>query len=71
MIEAAVFPIPHERLGADVVAAIVRHQDAKVNLQSVRDFARGRLAGFKVPGLILIEPEIRKALNLLRMSGHL
>ncbi|WP_375764577.1 hypothetical protein ACE10X_10590 [Bradyrhizobium sp. Pha-3] len=49
----------------------MRHQDAKVNLQSVRDFARGRLAGFKVPGLILIEPEIRKALNLLRMSGHL
>lgn len=60
VIEAAVFPALHERLGADVAAAVVLRQDAKVNAQSLRDFARGRLAGFKVPGLILIVPEIPK-----------
>jgi acyl-CoA synthetase (AMP-forming)/AMP-acid ligase II/acyl carrier protein len=60
VIEAAVFPVPHERLGADVAAAIVLRQDAKVSAQSLRDFARGRLAGFKVPGLIVIVPEIPK-----------
>ncbi|MVT65637.1 AMP-binding protein [Bradyrhizobium pachyrhizi] len=60
VIEAAVFPVPHERLGADVAAAIVLRQDAKVSVQSLRDFARGRLAGFKVPGLIVIVPEIPK-----------
>ncbi|BBB98702.1 MULTISPECIES: AMP-binding protein [Bradyrhizobium] len=60
VIDAAVFPVPHERLGADVAAAIVLRQDAKVSVQSLRDFARGRLAGFKVPGLIVIVPEIPK-----------
>ncbi|WGR95986.1 hypothetical protein MTX20_15080 [Bradyrhizobium sp. ISRA435] len=29
MIEAAVFPVPHERLGADVAAAVVLRQDAR------------------------------------------
>ncbi|WP_407169576.1 AMP-binding protein [Bradyrhizobium sp. ORS 111] len=60
VIEAAVFPVPHERLGADVAAAIVLRQDAKLSAQTLRDFARERLAGFKVPGLILIVPEIPK-----------
>ncbi|MGY4478018.1 condensation domain-containing protein [Bradyrhizobium sp. USDA 3364] len=60
VIEAAVFPVPHERLGTDVAAAVVLRQDAKVSVQSLRDFARGRLAGFKVPGLIAIVPEIPK-----------
>ena len=58
--EAAVFPVPHGRLGADVAAAVVLRQDAKVSTQRLRDFARERLAGFKVPGLIRIVPEIPK-----------
>lgn len=60
VIEAAVFPVPHGRLGADVAAAVVLRQDAKVSAQRLRDFARERLAGFKVPGLIRIVPEIPK-----------
>src|SRR3984893_9798149 len=60
VIEAAVFPVPHGRLGADVAAAVVLRQDAKVSAQRLRDFARDRLAGFKVPGLIRIVPEIPK-----------
>lgn len=60
VIEAAVFPVPHGRLGADVAAAVVLRPDAKVSAQRLRDFARERLAGFKVPGLIRIVPEIPK-----------
>jgi acyl-CoA synthetase (AMP-forming)/AMP-acid ligase II/acyl carrier protein len=58
--EAAVFAVPHARLGADVAAAIVLRQDAKVDAQNIRDFARKRLAGFKVPGLVRIVPDIPK-----------
>jgi acyl-CoA synthetase (AMP-forming)/AMP-acid ligase II/acyl carrier protein len=60
VIDAAVFPVPHERLGADVAAAVVLRQDAEVSAQRLRDFARERLAGFKVPGLIRIVPGIPK-----------
>jgi acyl-CoA synthetase (AMP-forming)/AMP-acid ligase II/acyl carrier protein len=58
--EAAVFAMPHGRLGADVAAAVVLRPDAQVSAQSIRDFARERLAGFKVPGLIHFVPEIPK-----------
>ena len=60
VIDAAVFPVPHGRLGADVAAAVVLRQNAKVSASRLRDFARERLAGFKVPGLIRIVPEIPK-----------
>jgi acyl-CoA synthetase (AMP-forming)/AMP-acid ligase II/acyl carrier protein len=60
VIEAAVFPVPHGRLGADVGAAVVLRQDAKVSAERLRDFTRERLAGFKVPGLIRMVPEIPK-----------
>jgi acyl carrier protein len=60
VIDAAVFPVPHGRLGADVAAAVVLRQDAKVSAQRLRDFTRERLAGFKVPGLIHIVPAIPK-----------
>ena len=60
VIEAAVFSIPHKRLGADVAAIIVLRQDAKVSEDVLRDFVRERLANFKVPGLIRIVPEIPK-----------
>jgi acyl-CoA synthetase (AMP-forming)/AMP-acid ligase II/acyl carrier protein/NRPS condensation-like uncharacterized protein len=60
VIEAAVFPVPHERLGADVAAAVVLRQDTKVSPQELRDFARKHLAAFKVPGLIRIVPAISK-----------
>jgi acyl-CoA synthetase (AMP-forming)/AMP-acid ligase II/acyl carrier protein len=60
VVEAAVFSIPHIRLGADVAAAVVLRAKAKVTVQKLRNFARARLAGFKVPGLIRIVPEIPK-----------
>ena len=60
VVEAAAFPIAHRRLGEDVAAAVVLRPDAKVTAYKLRDFARERLARFKVPGLIRIVAEIRK-----------
>jgi acyl carrier protein/NRPS condensation-like uncharacterized protein len=60
VVEAAAFPVPHTRLGADVGAAVVLRSGATANAQKLRDFVRKRLAGFKVPGLIRIVPTIPK-----------
>ena len=60
MVEAVAFSIPHKRLGEDVAAAVVLRPGAKVSPQNLRNFARQRLARFKVPGLIRIVPSIPK-----------
>jgi acyl-CoA synthetase (AMP-forming)/AMP-acid ligase II/acyl carrier protein len=60
VVEAAVFSVPHTRLGANVAAAVVLRPRAKISIQKLRDFARERLAAFKVPGPIRIVPEIPK-----------
>src|SRR5262249_21227577 len=56
----ASFSVPHKRLGEDVAAAVVLRQGAKASARSLRDFARERLARYKVPGLIHLVPEIPK-----------
>ena len=60
MLEAGAFAIPHKRLGENVAAVVVLRPNAKVSPQKLRDFVRERLAGFKVPSLIRIVPEIPK-----------
>jgi acyl-CoA synthetase (AMP-forming)/AMP-acid ligase II/acyl carrier protein/NRPS condensation-like uncharacterized protein len=60
VVEAAAFSIFHRKLGEDVAAAVVLRQNAKISAGTLRDFARERLAKFKVPGLIRIVPEIPK-----------
>jgi acyl-CoA synthetase (AMP-forming)/AMP-acid ligase II/aryl carrier-like protein len=60
VVEVAAFSIPHERLGSDVAVAVVLRQNAKLTGQKLRDFARERLATFKVPGLIRFVSEIPK-----------
>ena len=60
VIEAVAFSIPHARLGEDVAAAVVLRRGAKISVQNLRNFARERLADYKVPGLIRIVPEIAK-----------
>src|SRR5262249_35702363 len=61
VLEAAAFSIPHDRLGEDVAAAVVLRPDTNVSAHGLRDFARERLAGFKVPALIRIVPDIPKS----------
>jgi acyl-CoA synthetase (AMP-forming)/AMP-acid ligase II/acyl carrier protein len=60
VVEAAVFSVPHARLGADVAAAVVPRPGATLSVAKLRDFVRKRLASFKVPGLIRIVPDIPK-----------
>jgi acyl-CoA synthetase (AMP-forming)/AMP-acid ligase II/acyl carrier protein len=60
VVDAAAFPLFHRRLGEDVAAAVVLRPDAKVTAHGLRDFARERLARYKVPGLIRIVPAIPK-----------
>jgi amino acid adenylation domain-containing protein len=60
VLEAGVFAIPHQRLGENVAAAVVLRSNSRVGAHEIRDFARQRLARYKVPGLIRIVPEIPK-----------
>ena len=61
VIEAVAFSIPHARLGEDVAAAVVLRRGANISVQNLRNFARERLADYKVPGLIRIVPQIAKS----------
>jgi long-chain acyl-CoA synthetase len=50
--EAAVFGIPHERLGEELVAALVLRPDATVTEDEIRQHVGAHLAAFKVPSRI-------------------
>jgi len=52
VVEALVFPVPHNRLGEDVAAVVVLQRGAKLTSQDLRQFASKRLARFKVPSVI-------------------
>jgi acyl-CoA synthetase (AMP-forming)/AMP-acid ligase II len=45
--------VPHETLGEMVVSCIVPHDGAAIDETAVRDFARGRLASYKIPRRVL------------------
>jgi amino acid adenylation domain-containing protein len=60
VLEAGAFAIPHRRLGENVAVAVVRRPKSNVTPHQLRGFARKRLAGYKVPSLIRIVPEIPK-----------
>ncbi len=58
--EAAVFGVPDEKWG-EAVAAVVRPRSGySLDPQSLRDFLRGRIAGYKIPKYIWIVDEIPK-----------
>ena len=52
--EAAVFGIPHERLGEEVAAAVLPRAGATVTKEELQAHVGERLASFKVPSLITI-----------------
>jgi len=55
--EAAIVGIPDEKYG-EVVGAFIRlHDAATVDADGIRDWVRGRLAGFKVPAIVDIRTE--------------
>jgi long-chain acyl-CoA synthetase len=55
--EAAVFGVPHERLGEDVAAAVVPKAGQAVTAEALREHVGKHLAPFKVPSQILLMPE--------------
>jgi len=52
--EAAVFGVPHERLGEEVAAAIVSRPEAALDLDELAGFLKERIAPFKVPTRIML-----------------
>jgi len=58
--QAVTFAVPHDKLGEDVAAAVVLREGQSASEAELREFARGRLADFKVPRTILILDEIPK-----------
>ena len=58
--QVVTFAIPHEKLGEEVAAAIVLRDGETASENDFRDFARSRLADFKVPRKVLILDEIPK-----------
>lgn len=52
--EAAVFGVPHERLGEEVAAVVMRRIGTSVTVDELQSHVAGRLAAFKVPSRILV-----------------
>jgi long-chain acyl-CoA synthetase len=52
--EAAVFGVPHDRLGEEVACAVLPKAGAELTAEGLQAFLRERLAGFKVPSVVRI-----------------
>jgi len=70
--QAVTFALPHDKLGEEVAAAIVLADGASVSETELRDFARERLADFKVPRKVVFVDEIPKGATgkLQRIGLH-
>ena len=60
--DAAVVGLPSDRSGEEVVAAIVLTPGRGVDVEAVREFARGILTPYKVPRRIFVVDELPKSL---------
>lgn len=52
VLEAGVFAVPHPKLGENVAAVVVLRPNSEATSDQLRQFARKRLAAYKVPSLI-------------------
>jgi fatty-acyl-CoA synthase len=50
--------VPHERMGEAPAAFVVARPGSSLTPEELRRFARGRIAGYKVPPAIEIVPEM-------------
>jgi long-chain acyl-CoA synthetase len=55
--EAAVFGIPHERMGEEVAAVIYPKPGARLDIEEVQAFLREHIAPFKVPTAVVVRTE--------------
>src|SRR5690606_19393354 len=60
--DAAVVGLPDGHSGEEIVAAIVLDEDAELDEQGVRDFARGILTPYKVPRRLFVVDELPKSM---------
>ncbi|WCM56676.1 long-chain-fatty-acid--CoA ligase [Microbacterium sp. EF45047] len=60
--DAAVVGLPSEHSGEEVVAAVVVAPDAEVDVEAIRDFARGILTPYKVPRRIFVVDDLPRSL---------
>lgn len=58
--QVVTFAMPHNKLGEEVAAAVVLRDGQQADEKSIREFAAGRLADFKVPRRVVILDEIPK-----------
>ena len=58
--QVVTFAVPHDKLGEEVAAAVVLREGASLTEPELRDFARARLADFKVPRRVVVLDEIPK-----------
>ncbi len=56
--EAAVFGVPHERLGEEVAAAIVPKENMSITAEDLREHLRSRIASFKIPTHVFVRTEL-------------
>ncbi len=55
--EAAVFALPHERLGEEVAAAVMAKPGSVIDPEDLRRFVGAKLAAFKVPSRVFVFEE--------------
>jgi len=60
--DVAVVGLPDATSGEQVVAAVVLAEGSTLDEQAVRDFARERLAGYKVPRRFVVVPELPRSI---------
>ncbi|MGC5171130.1 long-chain-fatty-acid--CoA ligase [Micromonospora sp. DT81.3] len=60
--DAAVVGLPSEHSGEEVVAAVVVSPGDEIDVQAIREFARGILTPYKVPRRIFVVDELPKSL---------
>lgn len=57
VVEAAIVGVPDESLGEAVAAFVRLREGAGATADDLRDHVAGRLAGFKVPALVVLSPD--------------
>ena len=58
--QACTFAVPHEKLGEEVGAIVVPKDGSEPDVRSIQEYARTRLAAFKVPRTIIFREDIPK-----------
>jgi fatty-acyl-CoA synthase len=55
--DVQVVGVPNERFGEEVAAFVIARQGAHLDIESVSDFCRGRIAQYKVPRYVICVDE--------------